>query len=167
MKSKFKVGIFVLVVPSMMGLMYLTILLWTTIFNHPDRLSGVIIMIITFLTLTSLILLREAKFKWNKIEIGDTDLVVSSFFGLGINRKIRLSEVTGFKRSFEYSKTSDGHAIYIYIHNKRAVEISDAYYKNFNQMYAGLNNRIKNLGDEDFSFLKHLLNTFGKPIKLG
>ena len=150
----------------MAGLIYLTILLWTTMYNYPDRLSGVMIMIISFLTLTSLILIREAKFKWNRIEITDAELLVSSFFGLGLNRKTRLSEVTGYTRSLEMSKTSDGQAIYIYINNKRAVEVSDAYYKNFHQISAGLKGRIKKLGKENSSILKNVLNTFGKPIRI-
>ncbi len=112
MKSKFKIGIFLIVIPSMFGLTYLTVLLWTTMYKHPDRLDGVMIMLISFLTLTSLILLREAKFKWNKIEITDNELIVRPFFGLWTQR-IKLSDVTGYTRSQELSKTSPGHAIYI------------------------------------------------------
>ena len=166
MKSKFKIGIFCLVIPSMIGLMFLTVTLWISMLIHPDRIIGVIIMIITFLTLTSIILLREAKFKWNRIQLTDTELILTSFLGLGVDRRIRLNEVTGFNRAFEHSKTSDGQAIYIYVNGHRAVEFSDAYYRNFKQIYEGLRNRVKELGDEDFSFSKHFLNAFGKRIEL-
>jgi hypothetical protein len=164
MKSKFKVGLFLIVIPAMIGLTYLTVLLWTTMYQHPERLDGVMIMIISFLTLTSLVLLREAKFKWNKIEITDNELVVRPFFGLWTQR-IRLSEVTGYTRSQEYSKTSSGHAIYIYVRQRRTVEISDAYYKNIEQIVAGLSGKVTKLGRENSSMFKHFLNTFGIPIE--
>jgi hypothetical protein len=133
-------------------------------YQHPDRLDGVMIMLISFLTLTSLILLREAKFKWNKIEITDNELVVRPFFGLW-TRRTQLSDVTGYTRSQEYSKTSPGHAIYIYVRQIRRVEISDAYYKNVDQIKAGLSGKVRKLGKENSSIIKHFLNTFGKPIE--
>jgi hypothetical protein len=164
MKSQFKVGLFFIVIPCMAGFTYLTVLLWTTMYQHPERLDGVVIMIISFLTLTSLILLREAKFKWNKIEITENELVVRPFFGLWTQRT-RLIDVTGYTRSQEYSKTSPGHAIYIYVRQKRSVEISDAYYKNIDQIVAGLSGKVTKLGKENSSMFKHLLNTFGIPIE--
>ncbi len=164
MKSKFKVGLFFIVIPCMAGFTYLTVLLWTTTYQHPERLDGVMIMIISFLTLTSLILLREAKFKWNKIEITENELVVRPFFGLWTQRT-RLIDVTGYTRSQEYSKTSPGHAIYIYVRQKRSVEISDAYYKNIDQIVAGLSGKVTKLGKENSSMFKHFLNTFGIPIE--
>jgi hypothetical protein len=164
MKSKFKIGLFFIVIPAMIGFIYLTILLWKTMYQHPDRLSGVMIMIISVLTLTSLILLREAKFKWNKIEITDNELVVRPFFGLWTQRT-RLNEVTGYTRSQEYSKTSAGHAIYIYVRQRRRVEISDAYYKNIDQIIAGLSGKVKKLGKENSSIFEHFLNAFGVPIE--
>jgi len=164
MKSKFKIGLFFIVIPSMVGLIYLTILLWTTMYKHPDRLNGVMIMIISFLTLTSLILLREAKFKWNKIEITDNEFVVRPFFGLWTQRT-RLSEVTGYTRSLEYSKTSPGQAIYIYVRQRRSVEISDAYYRNIDQIVTGLSGKVTKLGKENSNMFKHFLNTFGIPIE--
>ena len=164
MKSKFKVGLFFIVIPAMVGFTYLTVLLWTTMYRHPERLDGVMIMIISFLTLTLLILLREAKFKWSKIEITDNELVVRPFFGLWTQRT-RLNEVTGYTRSQEYSKTSAGQAIYIYVRQRRSVEISDAYYKNIDQITAGLSRKVKKLGKENSSIFKHFLNTFGVPIE--
>jgi hypothetical protein len=164
MKSKFKLGLFFIVIPTMVGLTYLTVLLWSTIYQHPERLDGVMIMIVGFLTLTSLILLREAKFKWNKIEITDNELVVRPFFGLWTQR-IGLNDVTGYTRSQEYSKTSAGHAIYIYVRQRRSVEISDAYYKNIDHIIAGLSGKVKKLGKENSSMFKHFLNTFGIPIE--
>lgn len=163
MKSKFKVGLFIIVIPAMIGMTYLTILLWKTMYQHPDRLDGVMIMIISFLTLLSLILLREARFKWNKIEITDNELVVRPFFGLWTQRT-RLSDVTGYTRSQEYSKTSPGHAVYIYVRQRRSVEISDAYYKNIDQIVAGLSGKVRKLGKENSNMFKHFLNTFGIPI---
>ena len=163
MKSKFKLGLFFIVIPSMVGLTYLTVLLWTTMYQHPERLDGVVIMITSFLTLTSLILLREAKFKWNKIEITDNELIVRPFFGLWTQRT-RLNNVTGYTRSQEYSKTSAGHAIYIYVRQRRSVEISDAYYKNIDQIIAGLSGKVNKLGKENSSIFRHFLNTFGVPI---
>ncbi len=164
MKSKFKVGLFFIVIPSMVGLIYLTVLLWATMYKHPDRLDGVMIMIISFLTLLSLILSREAKFKWNRIEITDSELVVKPFFGLWTQRT-RLTDVTGYTRSQEYSKTSPGHAIYIYVRQRRNVEISDAYYKNLDQIVAGLSGTVTKLGKENSSMFRHFLNTFGVPIE--
>ena len=164
MKSKFKVGLFFIVIPVMVGFIYLTVLLWTTMYQHPDRLNGVMIMIISFLTLTSLILLREAKFKWNKIELTENELVIRPFFGLWTKRT-RLNDVTGYTRSQEYSKTSAGLAIYIYVGQRRKVEISDAYYKNIDQIIAGLSGKVKKLGEENSSIFKHFLNTFGVPIE--
>ncbi|HZI26049.1 MAG TPA: hypothetical protein VFD46_13280 [Chryseolinea sp.] len=163
MKSKFKVALFFIVIPAMVGLTYLTVLLWATVYRHPERLDGVMVMIIGFLTLTSLIALREAKFKWNKIEITENELKISPFFGLWTQR-IRLSEVTGYTRSQEYSKTSPGHTIYIYVKQKRAIEISDAYYKNTDEIIAGLSGKVRKLGKENSSVIKHVLNAFGKPI---
>ena len=145
------------------GLIYLTVLLWTTMYRHPERLDGVMVMIISFLTLTSLVTLREAKFKWNKIEITENELIVSPFFGLWTQR-VRLSEVTGYTRSQAYSKTSPGHAIYIYVRQRRSIEISDAYYKNIDQIMAGLSGKVRKLGKENSNMVKHFLNTFGKPI---
>jgi hypothetical protein len=164
MKSKFKVGLFCIVIPSMAGFIYLTVLLWTTMYRHPERLDGVLVMIIGFLTLTSLVTLREAKFKWNKIEITENEFVIRPFFGLWTQR-IGLSEVTGYTTSQEYSKTSPGHAIYIYVRQRRSVEISDAYYKNLDQISAGLKGKVRKLGKEDSSVIKNFLNTFGKPIE--
>jgi hypothetical protein len=164
MKSKFKVGLFFIIIPAMAGLSYLTTLLWMTMYEHPDRLNGVMIMIISFLTLTSLILLREAKFKWNRIEITDNELVIRPFFGLWTQRT-RLNDVTGYTRSQEYSKTSPGQAIYIYVRQQRRVEISDAYYKNVDQIVAGLSGKVKKLGKENSSMFRHFLNTFGVPIE--
>jgi len=164
MKTKFKIGLFLLVIPAMLGFIFLTALLWTTAYQHPERLDGIMMTITSLLTPTSLVLLREAKFKWNKIEIDDDELLIRPLFGLWTER-IRWNDVTGYTRSREYSKTSPGYAIYIYVRQRRRAEISDAYYKNIDQIIAGLSGRVRKLGREDSSIIKSFLNTFGKPIE--
>lgn len=166
MKLKFKIRLLSIAAVSTGGLICLLMVLSNAIIRHPERINGVIAGVMIFFTVTILILLREMKFKWNAIEINDKELIVKPFLGLGPARRINFSEVTGFNRSWEPSKTSDGLAIYIYVDNKRAIEISDAYCKNFQEVYDELKIKIRELGDEDFKIFKNVFNAFGVPIKL-
>lgn len=166
MKIKFKLGLLAIATLSAGGLITLMIILLNAIIRHPERINGVIVGVIIFFSATIILLIREMKFKWNAIEITDTELLVCSFLGLGPTRKIRFNEITGFTSSWERSRTSDGLAIYIYENNRRTMEISDAYCKNFKEFRGELRQKINELGDEDFRIFKNITNAFGVPIKL-
>lgn len=166
MKVKFKFGLLALAILSTGGLVTLMTILLKAIVQHPERTSGVIVGVEIFFFVTITLLIREMKFKWNAVEITENELLVSSFLGLGPTRKIRFNEITGFNRSLEPSKISEGLAIYIYENNKRTIEISDAYCKNFKAFENALGQKVKEMEGEDFSVFKNIKNAFGVPIKL-
>lgn len=166
MKIRFKFGLLTIAILSTGGLITLMAVLLNALIRHPERINGVIVGVIIFFSATIILLLREMKFKWNSIEITDSGLLVSSFLGLGPTRKIGFNEVTGFNRAWEPSRTSDGLAIYIYENDRRTMEISDAYCKNFKEFNSELRRKIKELGDEEFKIFKNISNAFGVPIKL-
>lgn len=166
MQIKFKFELLAIATFSTGGLITLVIVLLNAIIRHPERINGVIVGVLIFFTATIILLLREMKFKWNAIEITGSGLLVSSFLGLGPTRKIRFNEITGFNRSWEPSRTSDGLAIYIYENDRRTMEISDAYCKNFTEFTDVLRQNLRELGDEEFKIFKNITNAFGVPIKL-
>lgn len=71
----------------------------------------------------------------------------------------------GYNAAIEESKTSDGQAVYIYQNNKRTIEISNAYYKDFSDFEKELRKKIKLLGWESVSISKIFMNSLGVPIK--
>jgi hypothetical protein len=165
MKSKFKVGLLIPVVFAKACLFYLTALLTYTFLVNPKSTNGVVIGLYIALVFLSFLLFREAKFKWNKIELNDDNLLVKPFFGLW-TKTIKLKRVDGFKRANEPSKTSLGDTLYVYVNGLREFEISDAYYKNYSELNRLFSTRTKKLGKENFSILKSIKNSFGFSIKL-
>jgi hypothetical protein len=166
MKLRFRIGPLTIGVVAIGAIIFMMLVLLNVIVRHPEKINGLIIGVTTFFIGTILILFREMKFKWNAIEINDIDIIVSPFLGLGHKRRIRFSEVTTINKSWEPSKISDGYVIYIYEDNKRTIEISDAYCKNFLEISDELNKKLKGLGTEDSRISKNIMNAFGVPIKL-
>jgi hypothetical protein len=165
MKSKFKVGLLIPIVFAKTCLVFLTGLLTYTFLTKSTPTSGVVIGLYIALLFLSFLLFREAKFKWNKIEMTNDNLLIRPFFGLW-TKTIRIDRIDGFKRANEPSKTSLGDTLYVYVNGLREFEISDAYYKNYSELYRLFSTRTKKLGKENFNILKNIKNSFGFPIKL-
>jgi hypothetical protein len=163
--SKFKIGLLLLVIPSKLLLVSFTILLLGSFVTTEKAIEGPIIIIAIFFTLGSMLLIREAKFKWNRIKFESGNLEVSPFFGLGLKKRFEYKDVS-FKRSSELSKTSDGNSVNVYVNDKRLIELSDAYYKNFNKLLHSFETRCNGGGKENISITSTLMNVFGKPIRL-
>lgn len=149
-----------------LGFLFMSGFLLSLVIRQPSKAEGVIIGLVIFLLVTSIVLLREAKFKWNLILIDNEGITIKPFLGLWLSRRVKMDEITGIKRAIEHSRTSKGETIYVYVNGYREIEISDTYYKNFSTINGELAKRTKKLGKEQYSFLKHLLNSFGFPIKL-
>lgn len=118
-----------------------------------------------FLTVVLMMLTREIRFRLNAIELTDNELVIRPLLGLLPATRIRYSEIMGYNAAIEESKTSDGQAVYIYQNNKRTIEISNAYYKDFSDFEKELRKKIKLLGWESVSISKIFMNSLGVPIK--
>jgi hypothetical protein len=104
MKSKFKVGLLIPIVFAKTCLVFLTGLLTYTFLTKSTPTSGVVIGLYIALLFLSFLLFREAKFKWNKIEMTNDNLLIRPFFGLW-TKTIRIDRIDGFKRANEPSKT--------------------------------------------------------------
>lgn len=166
MKSEFRAGFISVVILAMCAIIYVIVLLATAVYRDPQKLDGITLMIMIFLSFLSLLTLREAKFKWNKIEVTENGLLIKPWLGLWTER-IAMSEISGYTKAVEQSRYSDGQAMYLYVKGNRKVEISDAYFANFALLAAEFKLRkIKKLGKERPGLAKVLLNMFGKPIEI-
>jgi hypothetical protein len=165
MKSKFKVGHLLPIVLAKAMLIFLIYLLTHSFLTNPTPPNGVVSGLYIALLFLAFVLLREAKFKWNKIEMTNDSLFIKPFFGLW-TKTIRLDQIDGFKRANEPSKTSLGDTLYVYVNGLREFEISDAYYRNYSELNMLFSTRTKKLGRENFNIFKNIKNAFGVPIRL-
>ena len=135
------------------------------IFTKPERFEGIMILVLAFFLVSCLLLFREMRFKFNVVEIGEKGLLARSFFGLGPDNYVPYEEISAINATFEPTRYSAKEALYIYIDNRRALEISESYCRNFSEFRDTLFRKKKDLfGPEDFSFLKIFGSAFGWKI---
>jgi hypothetical protein len=170
MMSRFRIWLLFLLMVTMPFFLVTIVLLWTVFYYllrqkniSKDMVMGFIpILLMVFLV----IIIREIRFKWNRIEIRDNLLLVKRFFGMGRVDKFPLDQLDGFTKSYEPSRVTLGMTLNLYYKNNRVVEISDTPYNNFIQLYRQIGKRVKDLGDENYGFGRTIKNAFGKPITI-
>lgn len=165
MKVKFKAGGSILIVTGFLVLVALEILILVAI-SRQEEITGVMVWIAALFLLFVLMLYREIRFKLNCVEITDMELVVTPFFGLGPARHVPFTAITGFYWSIEPSKMSSGFVLYIYENKKRTIEILDAYCSNFDKFHSLLARKIKQIGNEEFSYINSFKSVFWVSIEL-
>jgi hypothetical protein len=127
--------------------------------SPPDLRSLPLILILSF-TLVWLFW-GEFRTKMIKIAINGDIISVNRFGGLGKTRTYLLSEFDGFKTSRQ-SYGARGILEYLYLMNggQKTIKLSEAYHKNYQDLKAAIQPKVKDLGYEQFSFLDELKEIF-------
>lgn len=104
--------------------------------------------------------LTEFRTRAYKIEIQNDKIIVREYFGLGKQKIFELKNLEGFNMSIQSSKSGSYEYIFIIQEGKRIASISEFYHRNYAEMKAVIEGRIKNLGLSEYRFKNELKEMF-------
>lgn len=164
MRSRFKFFSFILLILTLLDVgFFSTFIIWA--FQHADQIIAIFIFEFFFFVLTIWGLTREIKYKLNVVEIDHNAVLVKSFYGIAPTKKIFFSEITSISATIESGRISS-EATYIYVNDKRRVEISSEYYSNYSKIADELRQKTGlTIYYEPFSVLTYLAKLLGFPVK--
>ncbi len=95
-----------------------------------------------------------------KVELHNTFLTIKKFGGLSFSKKYLYQDLDGFKISVLRSSATNNEYLYFMQNGKKIGKISDFYHKNYLDMKAEIESKLKNLGFEKFSYVDELKEIF-------
>jgi hypothetical protein len=116
-----------------------------------------------FLYILILLIWGELRTKVIKVYIGKDSISKKVFLGLGVKRQYQFKDINGLKTSLVFSRGGTFEYLYIIVDDKKVVKISEFYHRNYKELKRTLMIRgVKNLGNEDWSFLRETREIFNK-----
>lgn len=102
----------------------------------------------------------EIRTKAIKLIIKPDKLTINSFFGLGALKTISPSEIDGYKISILPSEYKNYEYLYLMVGKRKRIKISQFYHQNYAELKKEIAKKFRNLGVEEFSFLRELKEAF-------
>ena len=121
---------------------------------------GVFVFFALFIFTWIWLVFGELRTKVIKVEIEDKEVTVSNYIGLGAKRVYYLSQFDGLETVLLPSKYDTYEYLYLIKDGKKVVKLSQFYHSNYVDLKNTLTDKVKNLGQKDFSFLQELKEIF-------
>lgn len=102
----------------------------------------------------------ELRTKMIKITLNDNLIIINKFAGFYKDEIIYYSEIDGYKLSILRSDSGSYEYLYLMKNNKKAVKISEFYHKNYFELKGYINDKIKYIGKEEFSYIDEFKEIF-------
>jgi hypothetical protein len=127
------------------------------------KLQPYIFFIIIFLCaafVNAWLISGEMRQKVVTIEIGYDNLILRRYLGLGKAKTIYFDQLDGFRIC--YLPTNSGYYEYLYVisGNRKVLKLSQFYHRNYFDLKQALSEKLKNLGEEDFSYKNEFKEIF-------
>ncbi|MEZ5037207.1 MAG: hypothetical protein R2760_06930 [Chitinophagales bacterium] len=160
MKSKFTIKTYFVII-LLFAVIFLTLKVIPTFFDNPNYNDKIFpkIFVPSMLLLTLLFLIGELRTKIVMIKIENNQFEIKKFFGLKVET-YKFSEIQGWKYSFQTSKGGTYEYLYLYKNDKKNIKLSEFYHKNYSNLRNEIENKIKYLGYEPFSFIDEFREIF-------
>jgi hypothetical protein len=162
MKSKFRFRAYLV---FLAGVLLATWVVWFSVLLAKNIQMGpswtsIPLLIVWIYTLTWLFW-GECRTKMIKITIDGGIISVRRFAGLSKKSEFFISEFDGFKTSNQpYKGLGDSELLYLMKGGRKIIKISEYYHKNYYGLKAVIQSQAKNLGYENYSFIKELKEIF-------
>lgn len=150
--SKFNIG---MTLSMILIVFFGPFFLLMTIFIYPQQDPFFNFLGLPFVTIMVLVALRIELPKIRKIEIDSEFLRLTSLV-LKRKRSFLLDNLTGYKTQIQPGKGGYNESILIYEKNKCVYEISDLYFRNFEQIKKHIKHTLPNLGIKKFKYFEYL-----------
>jgi hypothetical protein len=156
MKSKFKYGAYILAV--LVILFTLAECFVLSFFFMDDIPIGLTIVVNLFVIFAWVwLVFGELRTKVIYVEIGYDNFIVKGYFGLGTSKTYYFNDTEGYKISILPAEGAVYEYLYVISGGKKVIKLSQFYHKNYEELKTGISDaKIKDLGFEDFSYLREL-----------
>ena len=102
----------------------------------------------------------ELRTKAIRVDIGEYEIIVSRYLGLGSNKVYYFSSFDGYETAILSSRYSSYEFLYLVANGKRVIKLSEYYHKNYTEMKKVLSEKLPDLGHKPFNFFQELKEIF-------
>ena len=158
--SKFR---FWALLPAVLLLLVTGIIFFVTVkvWNRPSSPSLGVFFFFTLLIFTWIwLVFGELRTKIIKVKIHDDKIIVSNYFGLGAGRTFSMSQFDGLETALLPSRYNTYENLYLIENGKKAIKLSQFYHKNYADLKITLTEKIKDLGQKDFTAFQEVKEIF-------
>ena len=121
---------------------------------------GIFMFLALFIFAWIWLVFGELRTKVVKVHIESEEVIVSNYLGLGAKRIYSFSQFDGLETAILPSRYNTYEYLYLIENGKKVVKLSQFYHSNYTDLKNTLNDKVRNLGQKGFSYIKEVKEIF-------
>lgn len=102
----------------------------------------------------------ELRTKIIKVEVHETQIIVSNYIGLGAKKAYQFSEFDGFETCLLPTRSATYEYLYLIANGKKIIKLSEYYHSNYAELKSALEKKVRNRGQQEFSLTQEIREIF-------
>lgn len=129
------------------------------LFAHGKHLHFLSFPYVIFNCTTNSLIGYQLNHKAHKIIINDSSIIRVRWFGFGLKKVYKISNIEGFLTYSISGKKNANEYLYLISGNEKIVKLSTYYHQNYQELKLSIvQHQIRNLADEHWTIWKHLMH---------